>query len=182
MNIFIQLILLFMKIGSFAFGGGYAVMSLLFEENNYNHLVTNAQVSSIVALAQSLPGPFAVNSAIGYGYYAAGVWGAFAALLGFLIPCLLIMFLVIRFVDAYKHNRFVKGVIYGITPAVIGVIGGAALKLINSNQIFQNIWQLLLVVVSLVIFVKTKIHPIFIIIAGGVFGVLSGSLLVGPSF
>ena len=182
MNILFQLVLLFIKIGSFAFGVGYAVMSLLFEENNFNHFLSSSQVSSIVALAQSLPGPFAVNSAIGYGYYVAGGWGVLASLIGFLIPCLIIMFLVIHFIDAYKHNRFVKGIIYGITPAVLGVIFGAGIKLMNSNQVFQNIWQMLIVVVSLVIFVKTKIHPIFIIIAGGVIGILAGPLLVGPSF
>jgi len=171
MNILFSLGLLFMKIGAFAFGGGYAIMSLLFEENNYNHFINQNQVTSIVAIAQSLPGPFAINTAIGYGYYAAGIWGSMVALIGILIPCLVIMFLVIRFVDAFKHNKYVKGVIYGITPAVIGVIGGAAFKLIRVDNIFSNIWQILLVVGSAFLFAKTKIHPIFIIFSGAAVGI-----------
>ena len=176
MNIILQLILLFMKIGTFAFGGGYAVMSLLFEENTYNLLITPDQVSSIIALSQSLPGPFAVNSAIGYGYLSYGMLGSFAALLGFLIPCLIIMFLVIKFVDAFQHNKIVKGIIYGLTPAVIGVIGGAALKLINANKLYLSAWQVILVLVSLFIFIKTKIHPIFLILSGAIIGITAVSL------
>ena len=172
MSLLVNLLLLFMKIGASAFGGGYGIMSLLFEENHFNNFIRQDQVNSIVALSQSLPGPFAINSAVGYGYYAAGIWGALFCLIGILIPCLVVMFLVIKFVDIYKNNKIIKGILYGITPAVIGVIGGAAFKLIIVNNVFQNIWQILLVIISIVLFLKTKLHPIFLILAGGLIGVI----------
>ncbi|MEI6132844.1 MAG: chromate transporter [Bacillota bacterium] len=172
MDLLLNLLLMFIKIGTFAFGGGYAVMSLIFEENHYNNFVQPDQVNSIIALAQSLPGPFAINSAIGYGYHAAGLLGVLFCLIGILIPCLTIMLLVIRFVDLFKNNKYIKGVIYGITPAVIGVIGAAAFKLITINALYLNVYQILLVAISFVLFLKTKIHPIFLILLGGVLGIL----------
>jgi len=173
MNVLISVFTLFVKLGVFSFGGGYAIMSLLFVENSIHEIVTENQLTSIVALAQSLPGPFAINTAIGYGFYATnGPLGSLVAVLGIVIPCLIIMFLVIHFVEAFKHNKIIRGIIYGITPAVIGVIGGAAYKLMDTSHVFADIVQILLVAISLVLFVKTKIHPIFLILAGGIIGIL----------
>lgn len=176
MALLVQLFVSYLKIGFFGFGGGYAMLSLIHSEVVVrNGWLTNGEFSDIVAISQMTPGPIAINSATYIGYEVAGVLGSVVATVAVCLPALTIMMLITRFFLRLRDNRYVKGVVMGMRPVVVGMIASAALLLIfphtAEGRSFIDGWSWAIFIVTLLASVK-KVNPILLIVASAVMGIL----------
>jgi chromate transporter len=124
--IYWQLAWVFFQTGLFSVGGGYAMLPLIQGHMGQLGWMTAAEVADVAAISQMTPGPFAVNAATFVGMRLAGVPGACAATLGVILPSLLIVPVVARFFAAFQRKAAVQGALYGMRPAVAGLIASAA--------------------------------------------------------
>ncbi len=119
----LSLFLTFFKIGLFTFGGGYAMIPLIQREaGEKKHWITEADLMDIVAIAESTPGPIAVNAATFVGRQVAGAGGAACATFGVILPSFLIISLLSRVLDAFSHLRAVKYAFFGVRAGVLALI------------------------------------------------------------
>ena len=158
----------FFKIGAFTFGSGYAMLPMIerevvdrkhwFErEDFYNHL----------ALAQSSPGPVALNTAVFVGYRMRGWVGALTAVLGSVVPCFSIILLIAVFFGDIRDNRYVEAAFKGIRPAVVALI---AVPFVNMLKPLKWPMACLGIAAALIIW-QTSVSPIWFIIAGAAAGI-----------
>ena len=176
MGVLLQLFLSYLKIGFFGFGGGYAMLSLIHSEVVVrNQWLTNGEFSDIVAISQMTPGPIAINSATYIGYEVAGVLGSVVATVAVCLPALTIMMLITRFFLRLRDNRYVRGVVMGMRPVVVGMIASAALLLIfphsADGRSFIDGWSWVIFIGVMVASVK-KVNPILLIVVSAVVGVV----------
>lgn len=176
MVVLFRLFVSYLKIGFFGFGGGYAMLSLIHSEVVVrNQWLTNGEFSDIVAISQMTPGPIAINSATYIGYEVAGVLGSVVATVSVCLPALTIMMLITRFFLRLRDNRYVKGVVMGMRPVVVGMIASAALLLIfphsEDGRSFIDGWSWVIFVGVMVASVK-KVNPILLIVLSAVVGVV----------
>lgn len=138
-SILLQLAWTFFVIGAFTFGGGYAMLSLIQNEVVVRHAwLSESAFTDIVAISQMSPGPIGINSATYVGYdvlYATtgshfmGVCGSLAATLALMLPSFIIMLLIVRFYTRFRTSRLYGGTMAWLKPAVVGLIGAAAVIL-----------------------------------------------------
>lgn len=131
MNIHFELLFTFMKIGLFTFGGGYAMIPLIDREcAEKKEWITSDELSEITAVAESTPGPIAINCATYIGSKKAGVSGAAVATLGVVIPSFVIILLISGFMDKLLDNGIFANAFKGIRAAVSLLIFRAGLKML----------------------------------------------------
>ena len=119
----LRLLLIFLKIGAFTFGGGYAMIPLIeYETAEKRSLIEKDEISDIVAIAESTPGPIAVNSATFVGCRTAGFLGAFAATVGVVLPSFIIILLIAFFLRRVMDYRIVQYAFFGIRAGVLALI------------------------------------------------------------
>ncbi|MBM7615202.1 chromate transporter [Alkaliphilus hydrothermalis] len=170
-----KLFITFLKIGSFSFGGGYAMLPLIEEEIVYiNQWLTQSEFIDIIAISQMSPGPIAINSATFVGFKYLGVGGAIAATVGVCFTSFFLVTGLARVIIKYYDSLIVKGIFSGIRPGVIGLIGAACVSLFKASIV--DIKSLIIGLTVLVILSKTKIHPIAVILSSGVMGILLYSI------
>ena len=135
MSILISLFLTFAKIGLFTFGGGYAMISLIedicVEKKQW---MTHDEMMNVTVIAESTPGPIAINCATYVGYKQKGFAGAAAATIGMVLPSFLIIFLISRFLDDFLGIAWIAHAFMGIRLAVGILILDAAVKMIKKMQ------------------------------------------------
>ena len=169
--IYLELFISYLKIGFFGFGGGYGMLSLIQYEIVTKHgWLTPAEFTDIVAISQMTPGPIAINSATYIGYTATGgsIWGSVLATVAVSMPSLTIMLLITRFYLKLRDNKYVKSAMFGMQPMVIGMIGAAALLLLNPHTFIDaTSWIIFGAVFLLAVM---KINPILLIFLSGVVG------------
>lgn len=113
----------FLKIGAFTFGGGYAMIPLIREEVVYKRKwITEEDILDIIAIAESTPGPIAINSATFIGSRTAGIPGAFVATLGVVLPSFLIISAISRFLEAFESFSVVGYAFAGIRAGVLALL------------------------------------------------------------
>ena len=122
MEVLIKLFFAFFKIGLFTFGGGYAMIPLIQEEVTKNGWLTAEEVIDIVGIAESTPGPIAVNLATFVGTSQMGFLGALIATLGVILPSFIIILLIAIIFKKIMDNKYVKSILKGINPVIIGLI------------------------------------------------------------
>ena len=122
MEVLIKLFFAFFKIGLFTFGGGYAMIPLIQEEVTKNGWLTAEEVIDIVGIAESTPGPIAVNLATFVGTSQMGFLGALVATLGVILPSFIIILLIAIIFKKIMDNKYVKSILKGINPVIIGLI------------------------------------------------------------
>ena len=125
----IRLYMAFFKIGLLGFGGGMAIIQLIYDSIRPFTEMSREQFANIVAIAQVTPGPIAVNAATYVGYETAGFFGSFFATLGVVTPAFILVAIVCRMVTRYKESTIVKGALEGIRPATAGLIAAAVVTL-----------------------------------------------------
>lgn len=132
MNILLDLFLTFAKIGLFTFGGGYAMISII-EDNCVEHKgwITHDEMMNITVIAESTPGPIAINCATYTGYKKAGIMGAVAATLGMVLPSFVIIYLISIFLDNFLELTLVANAFKGIKIAVGILILNAAFTMLK---------------------------------------------------
>ncbi len=194
MTIFLELFWAFFKIGAVTVGGGYAMLPFIQEEVLRQGWLSEAEVINFIAVSESTPGPFAINIATYVGSVMGGqewgifgtILGAFCATLGVVLPSFVIILLVAKIYEAFKKSKIVKGIMTGLKPAVVGLIGAAVIKILHevfapggwSVALFTNpatyISLGLFGVASLLAF--KKVHPILIICLSAIVGIAAGFL------
>lgn len=135
MNILFDLFLTFAKIGLFTFGGGYAMISVI-EDNcvERKKWITHDDMMNMTVIAESTPGPIAINCATFTGYKKAGVAGAFVATLGMAIPSFVIIYLISMFMDNFLELTIVANAFKGIKVGVGILILDVGITMINKMQ------------------------------------------------
>lgn len=129
----LKLFLTMFKIGLFTFGGGYAMLALL--ENEFvekKGWLTKEEFLNMLAIAESTPGPIAINSATYIGYKTAGVLGSAFATFGVCLPSFIIIYIISLFFDAFLKLEFVQYAFLGIRACVVYLIASAGFKLFKS--------------------------------------------------
>lgn len=171
--IYLQLLLVYLKIGAVGFGGGYAMLSLIEEEVVQKHgWLTVQEFTDIIAISQMTPGPIGINSATYIGYTVTGsVWGSVVATLAVMIPSFVLVLLISLSFAKIKENKHFQALFTGIRPASVGLIGASFLLLLNQEN-FIDYYSVLLFLIAFVLVVKKWLHPILVIILGGVAGYL----------
>ena len=127
--LYLNLFLAFVKIGVLGFGGGLAIVQLIYDSIQPFMTISQEQFANIVAISQITPGPLGINVATYVGHECAGVPGALVATLGVAFPAFVIISIVCRMLKQFQDSVIVKGALTGIRPAVIGLIGAAMVTL-----------------------------------------------------
>ena len=135
MHILLDLFLTFAKIGLFTFGGGYAMIALIehacVEQKRW---ITHEEMMDITVIAESTPGPIAINCATYVGFKQRGLTGAVAATVGMVLPSFWILYLISRFLDGFLEITWIAHAFRGIRLAVGILILDAAIKMIQKTQ------------------------------------------------
>lgn len=173
----ITLFLTFFKIGLFTFGGGYAMIPFIhqYAVEKYKW-ITDDEFLNIIAIAESTPGPIAINSATYIGYKVKGVKGSAMATFGVVLPSVIIIVLIAAFFMQFKDNVWVEYAFKGIRVGVAILVLNAAIRMYK--KLNKNILSYFLILVgfSMILF---ELLPVILVIAiGGVVGIISQVLKV----
>ena len=189
MPLLLNLFLTFLKIGAVSFGGGYGMISLIREEVLSNGWATEEAFMNFIAVAESTPGPIAVNMAtfIGSTTYDIGWLGGLVATLGVILPSFIIILLIASLLRGFLKYKGVKAVLQGIHPTVAGLITATGITMILSVLLgISNIQSAVtinyksIIIMGLILlvsfgykkFTKKKISPILLIVISAVLGIL----------
>ena len=193
MNILIKIFLMFAKLSAFAFGGGYVMFPMLMKEIESNKLISMNDLADIIAIASMSPGAVSVNAAVGVGYKVAGIPGVVAAFLGIAVPCAVIVIIVATFFFKVYNHPIVRSALYGLRPIITGIILYAAFNIARTNGIIAaseknlidsnfnvmingvhlfELKSLIITIASFFALVKTKLHPIFVILISALIGIM----------
>lgn len=159
----------FFKIGLFTFGGGYAMIPLIEKEIvEKKKWVEREDITDILAVAQSIPGAIAINSATFIGFKTFGRKGALAATLGVILPSFFIIAIIAAFFNKFSDNPLIKSIFSGVRPAVVALIAFAVYKVGKTS--IKDKTGLIVAIIGFVLVVAFNIHAILVIIGGAVFG------------
>lgn len=181
--IFLQLFLTFFKIGAFTFGGGYAMLPLMQQEVLANQWMNENELLNFIAVAESTPGPVAINMATYIGMETAGLFGAVCATLGVVLPSFVVIMLVAKFYTKYKNSFIVKNCLVGLRPVVVGLIASAVVSLgmgvffpagISLDAVNFALIASVLIFALVVVLAFKKISPIFLILISATLGIVAG--------
>lgn len=184
--IFLELFWTFFTIGAFTFGGGYAMLPLIQAEVVGKGWISSESIVNFVAVAESTPGPFAINMATYVGSEMGGVLGAFCATLGVVLPSFVVILIVAKCYDKFRQSRVVKGCMSGLKPAVIGLIS-AALVSIAMTVFFPagltlavfttaEFYLCLGIFAVMLVLALKKAHPILLICLSAAISIVAGLL------
>lgn len=181
----LQLFWEFFKTGLFAIGGGLATLPFLYEIQAKTGWYTLDDISNMIAISESTPGPMGINMATYTGFASAGVPGGILAVLGLVTPSVVIIIIVSNILEKFKTNKYVQYGMYGLRAASAGLIAMAGLRVAEAafldRQLFQqtgaatdliNLKSFIFGVVLYVVYKKTNKHPIIYIVASAVIGVI----------
>lgn len=132
----IELFLVFLKIGAVSFGGGYAMIPFFETEMVSHNWVSLADYVKVIAIAQVVPGPFAVDSSAYIGFKVAGILGALLASIALCIPSFTASVIITKFYAQFKTNKYINALLIGVRPAVLGLLISAA-YIIGLKPLYQ---------------------------------------------
>lgn len=179
-NIYLDLFLTFMKIGAFTFGGGYAMIAMIeticVDQKKW---FTHDEMLNMTVIAESTPGPIAINSSTYVGYRQAGVPGAVAATLGMVLPSFVIIFLISMFFDRFLEYPVVAHAFQGIKIGV-GVLicsaGVSMLRKMPKNLFSRLIAAGTMVVILAVNFLSLSVSTITLMVFAAGIGITVSTL------
>ena len=170
------LFLVFFKIGAFTFGGGYAMVPLIQREiAEEKKWITDDDILDIIAIAESTPGPIAINSATFVGFKTAGVLGAFCATFGVVLPSFLIISLISLILTKFQNITAVKYAFNGIRAGVLALIVKALISMYK--QCPKGIISYIVMLFSFIAAAILKIPLLLVIIACALFGLISSLII-----
>ena len=180
--IYWKLFYTFFRLGLFTFGGGYAMIpgikETVIEKEKW---MTEDEILEIIAIAESTPGPIAINMATYIGYKQGKILGSILATLGVVLPSLIIIFIISLFFDQFISNEYVSYAFLGIKCAIAFLILKAGIDMIikMKKNIF-NIIILTIVILTLILFEIFSINfsSIYLILIGGVLGLIFFSIMM----
>lgn len=167
----LNLFLAFLKIGGFTFGGGYAMIPLIQREAvEKQGWVTDDDILEILAIAESTPGPIAINSATFIGYKVAGVLGSAAATFGVVLPSFVIISIIARVLTEFSHLKPVEYAFWGIRAGVIGLVIKAVYTMFKKSK--KNILAYVVMLLAFVCVAIFDIHVLIVIASCAVIGLI----------
>ena len=184
--IYLQLFFTFLKVGAFAFGGGYAMLSLIGDSVLQYGWMTEEELLNFVGVETVIPGPIAVNMATYVGYEQAGFFGALAATIGVVLPSFILILLVAVFIKNLLKYPPVKSFITSMRPALSGLILSVAITMaltvffgidsVNTATFFfePRVLAIFLSIIAISMtwkhFKKNEISPILLVVISGLIG------------
>ena len=175
MNLYLNRFLIFLKIGLFTFGGGYAMIPLIEAEIvNRKNWISKEDFLDLLAVAQSCPGVFAINISVFIGYRLRGVKGGLLCALGTALPSFIIILLIAMFFHQFKDNPYVAAMFRGIRPAVVALIAIPTFNMAKKAKL--NRYTFWIPVVSALLIWLLGVSPILIILAAGICGFIYGRM------
>lgn len=187
MNIYLDLFLSFLKIGFFTIGGGYAMIPIISSTVVDKGWITEEMLVNFIGIAESTPGPFAVNLGTFVGFQTGGVLGVLCTIAGLFLPSFIIILLIYYIAKKLMNNIYVKDgltMVKSVVPALIlaafATIAVSALTIvdINGNKGFNPFNAIWMVLCFVVLQRFKKVHPILIIIASALFGIIFYGFIV----
>ncbi|MCC5909155.1 MAG: chromate transporter [Clostridiaceae bacterium] len=171
MKEYFHLFNIFFRVGAFTFGGGYAMLPIIQKEIvEDGKLLSEHDFLDIIAVAQSLPGPVAVNTSVFTGYKLKGILGAVAALLGTVLPSLVIIMILAVFYRQIININAIQLFFKGVRPAIVSLIFMAAIKL--SKAIPKIPFNIIIMVIAFAAIAILQLHPITVIILCSIAGLI----------
>lgn len=163
-----RLFIRFLRIGAFTFGGGYAMISLVEHEAvERNGWLSKEEFDDLLSLAQSAPGPIALNMAVFTGYRVEGFKGAVAAMLGIVIPSFLIILLIAACLADFREYPAIEAAFKGMRPAVVALIAAPIIGFMRG----MKWWKIAIAAAIAAAIWMVGISPVLFIILGIVAGV-----------
>ena len=182
--IYLDLLIGFLKVGCFAFGGAYGAIPLIRDVVMSYGWLSDEMFTYMVAVSESTPGPIMVNLATYIGSQQAGFLGALLATFGVVLPSFIIILVLTALLKTFLKNPYVQAVIHGIKPCIIGIILATGLHMIIENASAAGLtlsgnWQELVImaviVIAMFIYYKVKkknLSPIMLIAVAAISGIV----------
>ena len=190
--IYLDLLLGFLKVGCFAFGGAYASIPLIREVVLQYQWLTDEQLTYIIAVSESTPGPIMINLATYVGSTQAGFLGSLIATIAVVTPSFLLILLIMFVLKAFMKNAYVKSVFQGLKPCITGIILATGAYMMLSNCVTSSLVNitttsihmdsvLITILLGCIILfsrivLKRKIQPILLIVISAGLGIIVGYL------
>jgi chromate transporter len=173
-NKHLDLFITFFLIGLLTFGGGYAMISLIKEKVvDKKKWMSEEEINDIIIIAESTPGPIAINLATYCGYKVKGILGSLAATIGVVLPSLIIIFSISLFFDRFIQNKVVAAIFMGIKCAVVYLITTAGIRMFRK---MKKTWYsiaatiLIIVIMSILTIFSLSFSTVYFILIGGLLG------------
>lgn len=183
--IYLRLFYEFFKVGLFAIGGGLATFPFLQKLSAATGWFSISELTDMIAVSETTPGPIGVNMATYAGYTTGGLGGGIVSTLGLITPSVIIILIIARFLDKFRSNFYVDSAFYGLRPAVMGLIAAAGFSVFTAaiahiEKIAENaalteivdFRALLIFAAAFILIKKFKVSPILCLIGSAVAGVL----------
>lgn len=186
--IFLRLYFEFFKTGLFAVGGGLATIPFLQRMGAATGWFSNADLTTMIAVSESTPGPMGVNMATYVGFHIGGIPGAVIATLGLISPSIAVILIIAGFLQRFRQSRAVDAVFRGLRPASTALIAAAGLSVAKSVLLFHETpgqaapqtfyWPAIVLAAAVFACLQNKrlkkLHPIVFIAAAAAAGVVFG--------
>lgn len=183
----LRLFLEFCKVGLFSIGGGLATLPFLADLGERTGWFTAGQLADMIAVSESTPGPMGVNMATYVGFTSGGLPGGAAATLGLIFPSIVIILIIARFLQKFRHSRTVDAIFYGLRAASAALATAAMLQVariallrhpLPDGSVPLFFWPAILLAGAVFLCVQftplKKLHPILFIAASAAAGILLG--------
>ena len=171
----LKLFITFFKIGAFTFGGGYAMIPLIQQQIvEKKKWITDDDILEIIAIAESTPGPIAINSATFVGYKVAGFFGSFFATLGVVLPSFVIILLISFVLRNFTEYQAVKYAFYGIRAGVLALLVKALWTMYA--KIKKNAIGYILMALAFIVVAFLDINVLYVIAGCAVVGIIYSSI------
>ncbi|MGN0132743.1 MAG: chromate transporter [Lachnospiraceae bacterium] len=172
----------FFKIGLFAVGGGPATIPFLMELSEKTNWYSMEELTNMIAISESTPGPIGLNMATYVGFHTLGIFGGLVSSIGLTLPSVVVIILIAKFLNNFNENPYVKKAFWGIRPAVTALIFAAVLSMCKASLFVVNDAGLQPAVGSIIICVAAfgllqikklkKLHPAVWILGAAVLGIV----------
>ena len=171
MELLIRLYLAFLKIGTFSFGGGYAMLPFIQKEIvEKNNWISMTEFTDIIGISQMTPGPVAINSATFVGYKVSGVLGSVIATLGVVTTSFILVTIINKLLDKFKESKLIKAALLGMRPVLIALIIYAFIDL--AKEAYIDVKSIIITLIIGVILLSKKVHPMLVIVIAAVLGMV----------
>ncbi len=183
--IFVRLFFEFAKVGLFAVGGGLATIPFLQDMGARTGWFTDVDLTTMIAVSESTPGPMGVNMATYVGFHTGGLAGAVLATLGLITPSIVVIIIIAGFLQKFRQSKTVDAVFRGLRPASTALIASAGLSVALSvlvsiggtaEHTFVVRWPAVILCAAVFVCMRytalKKLHPVAFIAAAAVIGAL----------
>ena len=171
MEILIRLYLAFLKIGTFSFGGGYAMLPFMQKEIVENNAwISMSEFSDIIGISQMTPGPVAINSATFVGYKVGGIIGSAIATIGVVTTSFILVSIISKILNKFKESIVIRSMLAGMRPILIALIIYAFIDLAKESYVDYK--SIIITIIIGIILLSKKVHPILVIVIAAILGLI----------